>query len=93
MTGRPGKKIQCEAMTKRYGRQCRAKGILKKNGRYICRIHGGLSYGQTTLEGKINSLKNLKQNRNKTHEEIKGSIGEGPGAARAWEHLNVNLQT
>tara|TARA_R100001480_G_scaffold38277_2_gene51092 strand:- start:52 stop:222 length:171 start_codon:yes stop_codon:yes gene_type:complete len=56
-------------------------------------MHGGLSYGQTTLEGKINSLRNLKQNRNKTHEEIKGSIREGFGAARAWEHLNVNLQT
>jgi len=91
MTGRPGKKIQCEAMTKRYGRQCRAKGILKKNGRYICRMHGGLSYGQTTLEGKINSLRNLKQNRNKTYEEIKGSIGEGPGAVGARQYLDFNL--
>ena len=70
------KKIRCEAMTKRYKRQCLAKGILKKNGRYICRMHGGLSYGQTTLQGKISSLRNLKQNRNKTHEEIKSIIAD-----------------
>jgi hypothetical protein len=54
-------------------------------------MHGGLSYGQTTLEGKINSLRNLKQNRNKTHEEIKRDIGESFGAAGARQHLNVNL--
>ena len=91
MVGRPSKKIRCEAMTKRYKRQCLAKGILKKNGRYICRMHGGLSYGQTTLEGKINSLRNLKQNRKKTHEEIKRDIGESFGAVGARQHPNFNL--
>ena len=56
------------------GNQCEAKGILKKNGRYLCRLHGGLSFGQKTIKGKINSIKNLKQYRNKTYEEIKSII-------------------
>ena len=74
MVGRPSKKIQCMASRKYDGNQCEAKGILKKNGRYLCRLHGGLSFGQKTIEGKINSIKNLKQYRNKTHEEIKSII-------------------
>ena len=61
MVGRPSKKIQCMASRKYDGNQCEAKGILKKNGRYLCRLHGGLSFGQKTIEGKINSIKNLKQ--------------------------------
>ena len=84
MVGRPMKKIRCEAMTKRYKRQCLAKGILKKNGRYLCRLHGGLSFGQKTIEGKINSIKNLKQYRNKTHEEIKSIITDNHRATAAW---------
>ena len=74
MVGSPSKKVQCEAMTKRYGRQCRAKGILKKNGHYICRMHGGLSYGPISIDGKIRALQNLRQYKNKTYEEIREYI-------------------
>lgn len=74
MVGRPSKKIQCEARRKYDGNQCEAKGILKNNGRYICKLHGGMSYGQRTIEGKIRALMNLKQNKNKTYEEIKRNI-------------------
>ena len=74
MVGRPSKKVQCEAMTKRYNRQCRAKGILKRNGRYICRMHGGLSFGPKSIEGKIRALQNLRQYKNKTYEEIRKYI-------------------
>ena len=74
MVGRPSKKIQCEARRKYDGQQCQAKGILKNNGRYICKLHGGMSYGQRTIEGKIKALMNLKQNKNKTYEEIKRNI-------------------
>lgn len=74
MVGRPSKKIQCEARRKYDGNQCEAKGILKNNGRYICKLHGGMSYGQRTIEGKIKALMNLKQNKNKTYEEIKRNI-------------------
>tara|TARA_R110002012_G_C11652591_1_gene611517 strand:- start:538 stop:774 length:237 start_codon:yes stop_codon:yes gene_type:complete len=74
MVGRPSKKIQCEAKRKYDGQQCEAKGILKNNGRYICKLHGGMSYGQKTIDGKIKALMNLKQNKNKTYEEIKRNI-------------------
>ena len=83
MVGRPSKKIQCMATRKYDRQQCQAKGILKKNGRYLCRLHGGLSFGQKTIEGKINSIKNLKQYRNKTHEEIKSIITDNHRAAAA----------
>ena len=83
MVGRPMKKIQCMASRKYDGNQCEAKGILKKNGRYLCRLHGGLSFGQKTIKGKINSIKNLKQYRNKTHEEIKSIITNNHRAAAA----------
>jgi len=33
-----------------------------------------MSYGQRTIEGKIKALMNLKQNKNKTYEEIKRNI-------------------
>ena len=84
MVGRPSKKIQCMASRKYDGNQCEAKGILKKNGRYLCRLHGGLSFGQKTIEGKINSIKNLKQYRNKTHEEIKSIITDNHRTITAW---------
>ena len=74
MVGRPSKKIQFEERRKYDGKQCQAKGILKNNGRYICKLHGGMSYGQRTIEGKIKALMNLKQNKNKTYEEIKRNI-------------------
>lgn len=53
------------------GNQCQAKGILQNNGRYICRLHGGLSKGQTTLQGRIRALQNLKSLQNKSYEEIR----------------------
>tara|TARA_R100000700_G_scaffold23427_1_gene30270 strand:- start:966 stop:1202 length:237 start_codon:yes stop_codon:yes gene_type:complete len=74
MVGRPSKKIQCQARRKYDGNQCQAKGILKNNGRYLCRLHGGLSYGQKTIEGRARALMNLKQNKEKNYEEIKRSI-------------------
>ena len=74
MVGRPSKKIFCQASRKYDGNKCRAKGILKKNGRYLCRLHGGLSDGQKTLEGKIKARMNLKQYKDKSYEEIRESI-------------------
>ncbi len=74
MVGRPSKKVQCMARRKYDGQQCQAKGILKNNGRYICKLHGGMSYGQRTTEGRIKALMNLRQYKNKSYEEIKRSI-------------------
>ena len=74
MVGRPAKKIQCMATRKYDGQQCQAKGILKKNGRYICRLHGGLSFCQKSIHGRIKARMNLKQYEGKTYEEIKSII-------------------
>ena len=45
-----------------------------KNGNIRCRIHGGYSNGQTTLEGKIKAYKNLPQFKNRNDEEIRTYI-------------------
>lgn len=74
MVGRPSKKVFCQARRKYDGKQCQAKGILCKNGRWICRYHGGKSTGAITFEGKLKSYKNLKQFKGKTDEEIKSYI-------------------
>jgi len=43
-----------------------------KSGFYRCKFHGGASdWNAKTLQGKINALKNLKQNKHKTDEELK----------------------
>jgi len=74
MVGRPSKKVFCQARRKYDGKQCQAKGILCKNGRWICRYHGGKSTGAKTFEGKLKQYRNLIQYRNKTDEEIKSII-------------------
>ena len=79
MTGRPSKKIQCQARRKYDGNQCQCKGIKQNNGRYICRYHGGLSTGPKSLEGKIRALQNLIQYKGKNYEEIKGIIAKNSG--------------
>lgn len=54
----------------RIGRPCRApvvwdkKSNQPKNGR--CRMHGGLSTGPRSLEGRIRALANLKQFQSNT---------------------------
>jgi len=74
MVGTPSKKVFCQARRKYDGQPCRAKGILCKNGRWICRYHGGKSTGAKTLEGKLKQYKNLLQYKGKTDEEIKRII-------------------
>ena len=53
-------RLQCQTLTKQGKRPCRGKGILCKNGKIRCRIHGGASSAQKTLQGRLRSLKNLK---------------------------------
>ena len=74
MVGRPLHKIFFQSMTRgsHYTVQCRCKGNLMKSGFYRCKFHGGASdWNAKTLQGKINALKNLKQNKYKTDEELK----------------------
>ena len=69
VVGRPSKKIECGAYARSTGLPCRAKAL--KNGR--CKLHGGLSTGPKTQEGKLKSLMNLKHVKEKItrhHREI-----------------------
>lgn len=56
MVGRPSKKIECGAYARSTGEPCKAKAL--SNGK--CRLHGGLSTGAKTPEGRLKSLMNLK---------------------------------
>ena len=74
MTGRPKNKIPCETINKQNKLPCKAKGILMKNGKARCKVHGGYSNGQTTLKGKIKAYRNLTQFKNSNDEEIRTYI-------------------
>lgn len=57
-TARPARvKVKCGAFARSTGKPCQIKALA--NGR--CRLHGGLSTGPKTSEGKQRALKNLKQ--------------------------------
>ena len=49
-------RLQCETLTKQGKRPCNAPGILMKNGRIRCKVHGGYSSGPKTAEGKKRSI-------------------------------------
>ena len=75
MTGRPKNKKPCQTINKQNKLPCKAKGIYcKTTKKYRCRMHGGYSNGQTTLEGKIKAYKNLTQFKNRNDEEIRPYI-------------------
>ena len=74
MTGRPKYKLKCQTINKQNKLPCKAKGILMKNGKARCKVHGGFSKGQTTLEGKIKAYRNLTQFKNSNDEEIRTYI-------------------
>ena len=73
MPGRPLHKIQCESFTRgsNYTKQCRCKGYYQKTSkRWRCKFHAGMSTGPRTIEGRLKSIKNLKNFKNKSDEEI-----------------------
>ena len=74
MAGRQKNRLKCQTINKQNKLPCKAKGILMKNGRIRCRMHGGWSSGAKSLEGKIKSLKNLHQFKNLNDEEIRTYI-------------------
>jgi len=45
-------KLPCETLTKQGKRPCRAPGIVMKNGRIRCKVHGGYSTGPKTKKVK-----------------------------------------
>ena len=73
MAGKPLHKIQCESFTRgsNFTKQCRCKGYFQKtSGKYRCKYHGGASTGPRSIQGKLKALKNLKNFKNKTEEEL-----------------------
>jgi len=73
MAGKPLHKIQCESFTRgsNFTKQCRCKGYFQKtSGKWRCKYHGGASTGPRSIQGKLKALKNLKNFKNKTEEEL-----------------------
>ena len=59
MTGKPKYKIPCQTINKQNKLPCKASGILMRNGKVRCRIHGGWSTGPKSVEGKIKAFDSL----------------------------------
>ncbi len=70
MVGRPLRKVFCNARRKYDGQPCRAKAM--PNGK--CKLHGGMSKGQITLDGKVKAYKNLKYFRHWSVDQIRQYI-------------------
>lgn len=73
MAARHKYRLQCQTINKQNKLHCKASGILMKNGKIRCRIHGGLSKGPTSPEGRAKALLNLKQYRNDKKTRINAS--------------------
>mgnify|MGYP003627210602 CR=1 FL=1 len=74
MVGRPLHKKECGAYARTTQLPCKAKALA--NGK--CKLHGGLSTGPKTAEGKLKSLMNLKYVKDKLKREATINIGEAP---------------
>ena len=73
MVGKPLHKIQCESFTRgsNFKVQCKCKGYFQKtSGKYRCKFHGGASTGPRSIDGRLKAIKNLKNFKNKTDQEI-----------------------
>ena len=75
MAARHKYRLKCQTINKQNKLPCKASGIYCKSTKTVrCRIHGGASFGQRTLAGKIKAFRNLKQFRNSNDEEIRTHI-------------------
>ena len=91
-------KIQCEAIARHSGKRCRCKGYFTPTSRkMLCTYHrGSHSWDHKTrkykglyrnnnidIQAKINMLKNLKNFKNKTTDEIKRYIQDQEQKSKA----------
>ena len=75
MAARHKYRLKCQTINKQNKLPCKASGIYCKSTRTVrCRIHGGASFGQRTLAGKIKAYRNLKQFKNSNDETITNYI-------------------
>ena len=86
MAARHKYRLACQTINKQNKLPCKASGIYCKSTKTVrCRIHGGASFGQRTLAGKIKAFRNLKQFKNSNDEEIRTHIR---GFQRHSENVN-----
>ena len=85
MAGHQKYRLKCQTINKQNKLPCKAKGYRTKKGTIRCRLHGGFSNGQTTLEGKIKAYKNLPQFKNLDDKEVRTYITN-----RTRHHQTVN---
>ena len=93
MAGRHKYRLKCQTINKQNKLSCKAKGILMRNGNIRCKVHGGYSNGQTTLEGKIKAYRNLTQFKNSNDEEIRTYIRDKlrhRTNANEWYSIDTN---
>ena len=91
MTGKPKYKKPCQTINKQNKLPCKAKGIYcKTTKKYRCRIHGGWSNGQKTLEGRIKAYKNLPQFKNLNDEEVRTYITNRTGHHKTFNEWNAS---
>tara|TARA_R110001599_G_scaffold77417_1_gene211276 strand:- start:612 stop:863 length:252 start_codon:yes stop_codon:yes gene_type:complete len=72
MVGRPLHKKECGAYARTTQLPCKAKALA--NGK--CKLHGGLSTGPKTPEGKLKALMNLKYVKDKLKRQDPNNTGE-----------------
>ena len=89
MAARHKYRLQCQTINKQNKLPCKAKGYRTKKGTIRCRLHGGFSNGQITLEGKIRSYKNLPQFKNLNDEEIRTYITNRTRHNQALDERNA----
>ena len=94
MAGRHKYRLKCQTINKQNKLSCKAKGYRTKKGTIRCRLHGGFSNGQTTLEGKIKAYKNLPQFKNLEDKEIRTYITNRTRHHQTvdeWNSINTDL--
>ena len=89
MAARHKYRLKCQTINKQNKLPCKAKGYRTKKGTIRCRLHGGFSNGQTTLEGKIKAYKNLPQFKNLDDEEIRTYITNRRGHNQTANERNA----
>ena len=94
MAGRHKYRLKYLTTNKQNKLPCKAKGYRTKKGTIRCRLHGGFSNGQTTLEGKIKAYRNLTQFKNSNDEEIRTYITNRTRhhqTVNEWNSINTDL--
>lgn len=66
-------KIKCGARTRR-GTPCQCKAIRTKRGAMRCRLHGGLSTGPRTIEGRARISEAMRQRWEKQRNASQSSL-------------------